>query len=304
MSAVFADRFTQSARRLGHPLCVGIDPHLGLIPAVFRAGAMRPGAPDTAAAVERWCLALLDRVAGRVAAVKPQSAFFEALGPPGAVVLARVIAEARTRGLLVLLDAKRGDVGSTAEAYAAAYLSEEAPYACDAITLNAYLGLDSLEPFLTAATSTGAGLFVVLRSSNPGARDFQDLLAPQRPLYERVAEALGPRASALRGPETEWSGFGVVVGATWPEESRRVREILPRSLFLVPGYGEQGGSARDAVAGFVAGPDGRLEGGLVASSRAIGFPADGRGGDAVAWERAVNRALDAAIAELSAAVRG
>jgi orotidine-5'-phosphate decarboxylase len=94
----------------------------------------------------------------------------------------------------------------------------------------------------------------------------------------------------------------VVVGATWPEESRRVREILPRSLFLVPGYGAQGGGARDAVAGFVAGPDGRLEGGLVASSRAIGFPADGRSGDAAGWERAVNRALDAAIAELTAAV--
>ena len=303
MQAAFADRWTQGARRLGHPLCVGIDPHLGLIPAVFRAGAMRPGAPETAAAVERWCLALLDRVVGRVAAVKPQSAFFEALGAPGAAVLARVIAEARARGLLVLLDAKRGDVGSTAEAYAAAYLGEDAPYASDAITLNTYLGLDSLEPFLTAAASTGAGLFVVLRSSNPGARDFQDLPAPQRPLYERVAEALGPKVKALRGPETEWSSLGVVVGATWPEESRRVREILPRSLFLVPGYGAQGGGARDAVAGFVAGPDGRLEGGLVASSRAIGFPADGRSGDAAGWERAVNRALDAAIAELTAAVR-
>jgi orotidine-5'-phosphate decarboxylase len=95
----------------------------------------------------------------------------------------------------------------------------------------------------------------------------------------------------------------VVVGATWPEESRRVREILPRSLFLVPGYGEQGGGARDAVAGFVPGPDGRLEGGLVSSSRAIGFPADGRSGDAAAWERAVDRALDTGIAELTAAVR-
>lgn len=298
----FADRFTQRARRLGHPLCVGIDPHLGLIPAAFRSGAMLPGAPATAAAVERWCSALLDRVAGRVAAVKPQSAFFEALGPPGAETLARVIAEARVRGLLVLLDAKRGDVGSTAEAYAAAYLDDAAPYASDAITLNAYLGLDSLEPFLDASVRGGAGLFVVLRSSNPGARDFQDLPAPERPLYERFAEALGPKASLLRGPETEWSGLGVVVGATWPAESRRVREILPRSLFLVPGYGAQGGSARDAVAGFVPGPDGRLEGGLIASSRAIAFPPEGRGGDAAGWERAVDRALDTAIAELTAAV--
>jgi len=304
VSAAFADRFTQSARRLGHPLCVGIDPHLGLLPAVFRVGEMRPGAPETAAAVERWCLALLDRVTGRVAAVKPQSAFFEALGPAGGAVLAHVIAAARARGLLVVLDAKRGDVGSTAEAYAAAYLEAASPFASDALTVNAYLGLDSLEPFCAAAARSGAGLFVVLRSSNPGARDFQDLPAPQRPLYERVAESLGPKAKLLHGPETEWSGLGVVVGATWPEESRRVREILPRSLFLVPGYGTQGGGARDAVAGFVPGPDGRLEGGLVSSSRAIGFPPDGRSGDAAGWERAVDRALDTAIADLTTAVGG
>jgi len=302
VSAAFADRFLLSARRLGHPLCVGIDPHLGLIPAAFRAGDMQPGKSETAAAVESWCLALLDRVAGRVAAVKPQSAFFEALGPAGVALLARVIGVARARGLLVLLDAKRGDVGSTAEAYAAAYLGESAPFACDAITLNAYLGLDSLEPFLETAARSGAGLFVVLRSSNPGARDFQDLPAEGRPLYERVAEALGAKAKALLGSETGWSGLGVVVGATWPEQSRRVREILPRSLFLVPGYGAQGGSAQGAVAGFVPGPSGRLEGGLVASSRAIGFPPGGASGDTTSWERAVDRALDAAIAELTAAV--
>jgi orotidine-5'-phosphate decarboxylase len=294
----FADRFVQSARRLGHPLCVGIDPHLALIPASFRAGSMLPGKPETAAAVESWCTALLDRVAERVAIVKPQSAFFEALGPPGAALLARVIEAAHARGLLVLLDAKRGDVGSTAQAYAAAYLGEAAPYASDALTLNAYLGLDSLEPFVAAAARSGAGLFVVLRSSNPGARDFQDLRVPERPLYERVAEALAARAEALAGPATGWSGLGVVVGASWPAESRRIREILPRSLFLVPGYGAQGGSARDALAGFVPGPDGRLEGGLVASSRAIGFPPDGQSGDAASWERAVDRALAAAIAEL------
>jgi orotidine-5'-phosphate decarboxylase len=234
--------------------------------------------------------------------VKPQSAFFEALGPAGAALLARVIAEARARDLLVLLDAKRGDMGSTAEAYAAAYLDEAAPVACDALTVNPYLGLDSLEPFIAAAGRSGAGIFVVLRTSNPGARDFQDLPAPKQPLYQRVAEALGPKLAKLRGPETDWSGLGVVVGATWPEESRRVREILPRSLFLVPGYGAQGASARDAVAGFVPGPDGRLEGGVIASSRAIGFPSEGRGGDVASWEGAVDGALEAAIAELSAAV--
>ena len=303
MPGAFADRFIEASRRLGHPLCVGIDPHLPLIPAAFRAGAMQPGAPETAAAVERFCLALLERVAGKVASVKPQSACFEALGPAGVAVLARVLGVARANGLLVLLDAKRGDIGSTAEAYAAAYLRKGAPFACDALTVNAYLGLDTLAPFVEAAAESGGGVFVVLRSSNPGATDLQDLPAPSVPLYERLAAALAPKAPLLAGPETGWSGLGAVVGATWPAESRRIRELLPRSLFLVPGYGVQGGSAADSLAGFVRGPGGRLEGGLVASARAIGFPAEGREADARGWERAVDRALDAAIAELSAACK-
>jgi orotidine-5'-phosphate decarboxylase len=299
--AAFADRVIRSTRQLGHPLCVGIDPHLALLPAPFRSGSLRAGEPAAAAAVESWCRALLERVAGRVAAVKPQSACFEALGPEGGAVLARVIREARARGLLVVLDAKRGDIGPTAEAYAAAYLGADAPFACDALTVNAYLGLDTLAPFLDAAAGTGSGVFVVLRSSNPGARDLQDLPAPERPLYERLAEALAPKAAPLRGPESGWSSLGVVVGATWPDEARRIRALLPQSLFLVPGYGAQGASAKEALAGFVPGPGGRLDGGLVASSRAIGFPPEGRDAGAAGWERAVERTLEAAIAELSAA---
>jgi orotidine-5'-phosphate decarboxylase len=250
VATAFADRFVQRARQLGHPLCVGVDPHLGLIPPAFRVGAMQPGAPETAAAVETFCLALLDRVVGRVAVVKPQSACFEALGPEGAGVLARVLAAARERGLLVLLDAKRGDIGSTAESYAAAYLRKGAPFVCDALTVNVYLGLDTLQPFIEAACESAGGIFVVLRSSNPGAGDLQDLTVSEQPVYEHLAHALATRAAALRGSETEWSGLGVVVGATWPEQSRRVREILPRSLFLVPGYGAQGGGAEGSVAGF------------------------------------------------------
>jgi orotidine-5'-phosphate decarboxylase len=304
VATAFADRFVQRARQLGHPLCVGVDPHLRLIPSVFRVGGMQPGAPETAAAVERFCLALLDRVAGRVAVVKPQSACFEALGPEGGLVLARVLAAARERGLLVLLDAKRGDIGSTAEAYAAAYLRKGAPFVCDALTVNGYLGLDTIQPFIEAAGESAGGVFVVLRSSNPGAGDLQDLPVRERPVYEHLASALSTKAAALRGGETEWSGLGVVVGATWPEQSRRVREILPRSLFLVPGYGAQGGGAEASVAGFVPGPDGRLEGGLVSSSRGISFPAEGHNADGKGWEQAVDRALEAAIGELSAAVGG
>jgi orotidine-5'-phosphate decarboxylase len=304
VTEAFADRLMRQVRSLGHPLCVGIDPHLELLPRVFRHGSMAAGDLATARAVESFCLALVARVAGKVAAVKPQSACFERLGPAGAAVLARVMEEARRAGLLVVLDAKRSDIGSTAASYASAYLASDAPMRADALTVNPYLGLDSLEPFFAAAHAGGGGVFVLLRTSNPGAVDLQDLLVRDRPLYHRLADLLQPLALKLRGPSSEWSGLGVVVGATWPDESRRVRELLPGSLFLVPGYGAQGAPAGDAVAGFVRGPTGQLEGGLVNASRAIGFPSGGDEGSATGWEAAVDRALGGAIEELSEAVRG
>jgi orotidine-5'-phosphate decarboxylase len=300
----FADRLIRRVRALGHPLCVGIDPHLELLPRTFRHGGMAAGDLATARAVESFCLALLARVAGRVAAVKPQSACFERLGPAGIAVLARVMDEARRAGLLVILDAKRSDIGSTAASYASAYLAADAPMRADALTVSPYLGLDSLEPFFAAAHAGAAGVFVLLRTSNPGAVDLQDLVVRERPVYRRLADLLQPLALKLRGPSSEWSGLGVVVGATWPEESRRVREWLPGSLFLVPGFGAQGASASDAVAGFVRGPTGQLEGGVVNASRAIGFPEGCDDGSAQAWERAVDEALRSAIEQLGEAVAG
>jgi orotidine-5'-phosphate decarboxylase len=299
----FADRLIQRVRKLGHPLCVGLDPHLALLPPLFRRGAMEPGAAETTAAVGAFCRAVLDAAAGRVAAVKPQVAFFEALGPHGFEVLAQVLADARERDLLVILDAKRGDIGSTAEAYAAAYLARDAPLRADALTVNPYLGGDALVPFADAAALSGAGVFVLVRTSNPGSTDLQDLTVGERPVYAHVAASLVETARRLRASETEWSSLGVVVGATQPEPSRRVREILPRSLFLVPGYGAQGAGAADAVAGFVPGPDGRLEGGVVSASRSVLFPegaAEAR--DAAGWERAVAAAIAAAASDLTRAV--
>ncbi|MFI5321641.1 MAG: orotidine-5'-phosphate decarboxylase [Myxococcota bacterium] len=304
MTDAFADRLIRRVRALGHPLCVGIDPHLELLPRTFRHGGMAAGDLATARAVESFCLALLARGAGRVAAVKPQSACFERLGPAGIAVLARVMDEARRAGLLVILDAKRSDIGSTAASYASAYLAADAPMRADALTVSPYLGLDSLEPFFAAAHAGAAGVFVLLRTSNPGAVDLQDLVVRERPVYRRLADLLQPLALKLRGPSSEWSGLGVVVGATWPEESRRVREWLPGSLFLVPGFGAQGASASDAVAGFVRGPTGQLEGGVVNASRAIGFPEGCDDGSAQAWERAVDEALRSAIEQLGEAVAG
>jgi orotidine-5'-phosphate decarboxylase len=300
--APFADRLIARVRQLGHPLCAGLDPFAALVPRPFRAGDMSPAAPATAAAIEAFLVAYLDRVAGRVAIVKPQSACFEALGPRGIELLARVIHAARARDLLVLLDAKRGDIGSTAEAYADAYLAEGAPLAVDALTVNPYPGTDTLEPYVARAAKHARGLFVLAKTSNPGSGELQDRSVDGAPLYEQVARMLAPQCERLRCPETGWSSVGIVAGATYPEQSVRLRSLLPRALFLVPGYGAQSGSARDAVRCFVAGPGGRLEGGIVNSSRALLFPAPDAA-SARDWERAVDAALERAIAELTAAIR-
>jgi len=302
MAEPFADRLLRRVRGLGHPLCVGIDPHLDRIPPLFRRGSMRAGEKQTADAVADFALALLDRVAGRVACVKPQSAFFEALGWRGIEALDRVLRGARDRELLVVLDVKRGDIGSTAAGYASAYLEEDAPLRADAITVNPYLGCDSLEPFLQAAQAAGAGLFVLVRNSNPGSRDLQEQLVDGRPLYRHVAEWLAEPGHRLEGPATGWSALGAVVGANAPVAAREVRQQLPRQLLLVPGYGAQGARAQEALAGFVPGPEGVLEGGLVSSSRAVIFPEAGDAGGAGGWERAVETALQRSIAELVRAV--
>lgn len=304
----FADRVILRVRALGHPLCVGIDPHLSRIPELFGGGALSAADPGTAEVVERFCLAFVDRIEGRAAIVKPQSAFFEQLGWRGIRVLEKVVTHARERGLMVLLDAKRGDIGSTAAGYAQGTLAEDAPSPVDALTVNPYMGFDTLEPFAKAAAGAGRGLFVLVKTSNPGSGDLQDRLlaggadGSSEHVFEAVARGLAEFAGPMSGPETGWSSLGVVVGATYPEQADRVRALLPRSLFLVPGYGSQGGSAADAVRSFVPGPAG-LEGGLVNSSRGISFPESAsRATSARAWEAAIDAALDAATSELGAAV--
>lgn len=297
----FADTLVARLRELAHPLCVGLDPHLSAIPPAFRFGSMDPSDPKTAEAVEHFLCAALDRLEDKVAIVKPQIAFFEQLGWRGIRTLETVVGRARERGLEVLLDAKRGDIGSTAEGYANAYLSLGAPLPVDAITLSPYLGADSLEPFVAAAAQQGRGLFVLVKTSNPGSGDLQNLSVDGAPLYQATARMCADFADRLKGPETGWSSLGVVVGATYPEEAERVREALPSALFLVPGFGAQGANASDAIRGFRPGPAG-LEGGIVNSSRSILFPKDGDSESSAAWERAFDAALTRAIAELGEAV--
>lgn len=298
----FADEVIERVRGLRYPLCAGLDPHLDQIPPLFRRGSMAPGDPETADAVEQFLRRVIEHWRGRVAAVKPQIAFFERLGWRGLRVLERLVALARESGLLVVLDAKRGDVPSTAEAYAAAYLDPQAPLEADALTVNPYIGRDGLAPFLSRVERHGRGVFVLAKTSNPGSADYQDRDSGGRPLYEAVAASLQPDCERLAGPRTGWSSLGVVVGATQPGPAERIRELLPRALFLVPGYGAQGATAADTVRGFTRGPDGRLEGGLVVAARSLLYPPQSHTDNAARWETALISALDAAGADLADAI--
>jgi orotidine-5'-phosphate decarboxylase len=289
----FADRLMNRVRAHG-PLCVGIDPHPALLPALFGAG------PEAAA---KWGVALVERCAGRAAVVKPQAGLFERWGSRGLAALEQVCEAAHQAELMVILDAKRGDIGSTAEGYAEGYLGEASSCPCDAITVNPYMGIDTIEPFVSVAERQGKGVVVLARTSNPGSKDFQAKLVDGEPLYLHVARALQPLIARLRG-QGGWSGLMLVAGATGPEDARRLREAAGDALFLVPGYGAQGAGAQDAVAGFVRRGAIR-EGGVVNASRSVASPAGSLEASSVAeWNGAIDRALATAQTELLEAVRG
>lgn len=287
--AMFADRLLCATRTYG-PLCVGIDPHPGRIPAFFGG--------DTPAGIAAWGTAIVELARGRAAAVKPQIGLFERHGPEGLAAAQSVCRAAKAAGLLVLADAKRGDIGSTAEGYARAYLADDAPFPCDAVTVNPYMGLDTLEPFLRTAEETGRGVIVLARTSNPGARDFQMRDMEGQTFYTRVVDALKPAIERLLG-SLGWSGLMLVVGATGPDEAKALRAMAPQAPFLVPGFGAQGAGVASALAGFVAGPDGVLEGGLINASRSVIFPAESQSAETVAaWQIGVTAAINAAQAAL------
>lgn len=291
----FADRLADAVRRHG-PLCVGLDPRAESLPHEFRPPS-GSGLAGLAAAIEAFCLRVLDLVRPHAGVVKPQSAFFELAGPPGLAALATVLKRAREMGFVTILDAKRGDIATTATAYADAAFAGIATdsgvlpvWDADALTVNPYLGADAVEPFVAAAAAAGRGLFVLVRTSNPGAGTFQNLVSDGRPVYEHVAAAVaGWNAPTIA--ECGYGAVGAVVGATHPRELAELRSQLPGVWLLVPGYGAQGGTAADVRA---AGDADGL-GAVVNSSRGVTFPF--RPDDA-GWAAKVAAAAERAAAEL------
>ncbi len=300
----YMSRLNAAILKKRNAVVVGLDPRFADLPQEFHDRYGNEGNPFAARAraFEEFCKRVIDVVAPLVPAVKPQAAFFEELGPAGSAALAAVIQHARRAGLIVICDAKRGDIGSTAEAYARGYLAgadpQAAPWAADALTVNAYMGRDTLQPFIDVAQQRGGGLYVLVRTSNPGAGTFQDRISDGQPLYRHVAAMVEQIAQETRGREP-YGLAGAVVGATYPQEIVELRAAMPHTQFLVPGYGSQGGTAKDVAAAF----DSQGLGAVVNSSRGIIFayqkaPYAQQFGLAD-WESAVAAATSAMIADLA-----
>jgi len=288
----YADRLDAAMTQKASPLCVGLDPRLDKLPKEVTAAA----GGDAGKALLRWSLEVLDLVAPHAACVKPNIAFYEAFGVAGLSAYSGVVRGARQRGLLVIGDVKRGDLSTTAEAYAQAHLAPGADFEVDAITIAPYLGADSLAPFVAAAAANGKGLYVLVRTSNPGAGDLQDLDVGGVPLYQRTAALVRAAGDPHRG-RCGLSSVGAVVGATWPAQSQALRAALPTTPFLVPGYGAQGATAADVAVAFL--PGGR--GAVVNASRSVTFPTPKD--PATPWRAAIEAAARAAKEELYAAAR-
>jgi orotidine-5'-phosphate decarboxylase len=267
MPTPFCDRLAAAVQAKRSSLVVGLDPRLESLPLALRQQAVEQvgegGArSQAAAAIRLFDEAVIRQVAPYAVAVKPQIAFYERFGPPGLAAYEHAVLAARAAGLLVIGDIKRGDIGTTAEAYAEAHLAGEAH--ADAVTIHPYLGSDSVSPFVQVATREGGGAFVLVRTSNPSARELQDLPARGRPLHEHVAELVESWGEPLRGA-CGYSSIGAVVGATAPAELERLRQLMPHAWLLVPGVGAQGATAADVAPAF----DRNGLGALVNSSRGI-----------------------------------
>ncbi|MCB0319993.1 MAG: orotidine-5'-phosphate decarboxylase [Bdellovibrionales bacterium] len=277
----FADRLNAAIRAKGTPICVGLDPRLDKIPDFVKKHALEEAGGDPLAAAAEAMIAfdrgIIDAVADLVPVVKPQIAYYEVLGVEGMRAYQQTLSYAKSKGLLTIADAKRGDIGSTNEAYAKAYLSEPQFFGehistihADAITVSPFLGLASQASFVELAQQQNRGVFFLVRTSNNDSGEFQlgTIQGGPQTLTDRLASWVHQQGATLVG-RSELSSIGAVVGATHPHEAHALRALMPNNFFLVPGYGAQGGSAEGAVAGAIPNRDIHESGLVVNSSRGL-----------------------------------
>lgn len=269
------DRLIEAITEKQNPTVAGLDPKLDYIPEFIREKAFRQHGKTlegAAAAILEFNRGLIDALCGIVPAVKPQCAYYELYGWQGMKALRETVAYAKEKGLFVIIDGKRNDIGSTMQAYAAAHLGltdvegeRFEAFGGDALTVNGYLGSDGIAPLLDVCRAQDRGIFVLVRTSNPSAGELQDLCFENgEPVYETIGRFCETWGGSLPGKHG-YSGVGAVIGATWPEQLDELRAKLPHTFFLVPGYGAQGGGADDVADAF----DGNGLGAVVNASRSI-----------------------------------
>ncbi|MBI4712064.1 MAG: orotidine-5'-phosphate decarboxylase [Planctomycetes bacterium] len=293
----FADRLIDAIKEKGSCVCVGLDPRLEMMPQEiiqrFEHFKSWNSTEYAGCSIGEFGKQVIDIVVDYAVAVKPQSAFYELYGHDGIQALEQTVSYASTKGLIVILDVKRSDIASTAEAYAAAYLKNSS---ADAITLNPFLGEDSLEPFVKECLATGKGAFVLVKTSNKGSKDLQDRLVDKgKHLYDIVAEQVVKLGAGLIG-KNGYSSFGAVVGATFPDEAKRLRARMPHQFLLVPGYGAQGATAQDLKGYF--NPDGL--GAIINASRSVIY-AYGKP-DAQNWREKIKQAVQEMRKEINTGI--
>ncbi|KAA0966229.1 orotidine-5'-phosphate decarboxylase [Sporosarcina sp. ANT_H38] len=261
----FADIVIEHSIRKNTALVVGLDPDITFFPD-FLLNQNTPTIEEICNAIVEFNKLVIDEVCNHVVAVKPQLAYYEIYGSLGIQALEQTLEYARFKNLLVINDAKRGDIGPTSKAYAKAFLTN-GPISGDMVTVNPFLGSDGYNPFIEAAQVNQKGVFLLLKTSNPSSGEVQDLILQNGEiLYMHLAKEINAAAVATKG-DNNYSFIGAVVGATYPEDAKKVRELLPYSIFLVPGLGVQGGNAEDLAAFF----DEKGLGAVISSSRGITY---------------------------------
>jgi orotidine-5'-phosphate decarboxylase len=263
----FADQIITKSEEKNSVLVVGLDPNINLFPDFILPSKEDATLEQIGEAIFQFNKHVIDAVHSHVAVVKPQLAYYEVYGTYGLTALEKTIDYAKSKGLFVINDAKRNDIGSTATAYAEAFLGK-GPFTADAVTVNPYLGRDGLVPFIEKGLANGRGLFVLVKTSNPSSSELQDIETKTgERIYMHTSKLVQELSENTIG-QKGYSNIGVVVGATYPNDAKIIRELLPQSLFLVPGFGAQGGSAEELGSYF----DKNGFGSLISSSRGITYP--------------------------------